>query len=158
MILGLHHVAMATINLDAMLRFYRDLMEFEVVAEGSWNKGSPRHDALVGLKDSAARFVVLRRGHTYIELFCYSSPQPARNDPNRPVSDAGITHLCLAVDGIEHEYTRLLDAGVRFHTAPGPKGPMQTTYGRDPDGNVFELIEFSDANHPFRFLCETEAA
>ena len=158
MILGLHHVAIATTNLDVMLRFYNGLLGFEVVAEGNWDKGSARHDALVALENSAARYLVLRCGSSYVELFAYSSPLPSPGDVNRPVSDAGITHLCLAVDDIDHEYARLEHAGVRFHTAPGPKGPMRATYGRDPDGNVFELIEFSDPEHPFRFHREQTAA
>lgn len=153
MILGLHHVGIAVTDLTAMLTFYRDLMGFELVAEGAWASGSRRHDALTGLENSAASYRVLRCGHTYLELFAYSSPPPRAGDPNRPVSDAGITHLCLAVDDIEREYARLSAAGVRFHTEPGPPGGMRATYGRDPEGNVFELIQFTDPAHPFRFLC-----
>lgn len=155
MILGLHHIGIATIDLEAMLGFYRDLLGFEIVAEGEWQPGSVRHDALTALTGSAARYRVLRKGHTYLELFAYSAPTPTPGDPDRPVCDAGLTHLCLAVDDIEAEYARLRAAGVRFHTEPGPPGPMRATYGRDPEGNVFELIQFSDPAHPFRFLCET---
>jgi glyoxylase I family protein len=154
MILGLHHIGIATTDLDKMLAFYGDIFGFEIVARGEWQPGSARHDALTALTGSAARYCVLRRGHTYLELFGYTAPAPKPGDPDRPVSDAGITHLCLAVDDIDAEYARLTAAGVRFHTEPGPRGPMRATYGRDPEGNVFELIEFSDPAHPFRFLCE----
>lgn len=153
LIYGLHHVGIAVMNPSAMLGFYRDLLGFEVVAEGSWD-ASARNDALTGLNGSAARYFVLRRGHTYIELFAYSAPPPEPGDPDRPVCNAGITHLCLAVDDIEKEYSRLSSAGVRFHTEPGPPGAFRATYGRDPEGNVFELIQFNDDAHPFRFHCQ----
>jgi len=153
-ILGLHHIGIATDDVGAAVGFYRDLLGFEPVAEGAWEPGSARHDALTALTGSAARYIVLRRGHTYLELFAYSAPRPRPGDPDRPVSDAGLTHLCLAVDDIEAEYRRLRAASVRFHTEPGPPGPLRATYGRDPEGNVFELIQFRDPAHPFRFLCE----
>jgi predicted enzyme related to lactoylglutathione lyase len=47
--------------------------------------------------------------------------------------------LCFDVDDVEAEYQRLLAAGVRFHTPPQDFGSARATYGRDPDGNVFEL-------------------
>ena len=65
------------------------------------------------------------------------------------MSDAGLTHIAIAVDDIDAEFTRMSEAGVRFHCPPGPKGPYRATYGRDPEGNVFELIEISDPTHPF---------
>lgn len=152
MILGLHHVAIATTDIDRMRRFYCDLIGYRVVAEGGWEAGDPRRDAFTQFGDSAARYLVLRLGDTYLELFRYSSPCHAPGDPDRPVSKPGITHLCVAVRDIDHEYARLRKAGVRFHADPGPRGAaLRATYGRDPDGNVFELVEFADADHPFAY-------
>ena len=62
--------------------------------------------------------------------------------PNRPACDAGITHICFDVINVDEEYERLLDAGITFHTPPvDVGGVVRTTYGRDPDGNIFELQE-----------------
>lgn len=149
MILGFHHAAIATTNLARMLDFYRTMLGFELITEQSWMAGSERHDILTGLSGSSARYAVLRLGHAYLELFEYLSPVPVPNDPDRPVSDAGLTHIAVAVDDIDAEFARMSEAGVRFHCPPGPKGPYRATYGRDPEGNVFELIEISDPTHPF---------
>ena len=46
------------------------------------------------------------------------------------------------------EYERLRQAGVAFHTEPQSVGLFRSTYGRDPDGNIFELQEVMDPNHP----------
>ena len=151
MILGYHHTGIATVDLDPMLAFYRNLLGFAVVCEDRWAAGSARHDMLTSLTGSAARFVVLRLGNAFLELFEYRSPTPRPNDPDRPVCDAGLTHIALAVDDIDGEVDRLSAAGVRFHCPPGPPGPLRATYGRDPEGNVFELMEFSTADHPFAY-------
>ena len=151
MILGYHHTAIATLDLDRMLAFYRDQLGFTTVLEDGWKAGSARHDALTQLADSEARYAVLRLGATYLELFEFRSPRPRATGSDRPVSDPGLTHMAFAVDDIETEVARLSEAGVRFHCAPGPPGAMRAVYARDPEGNVFELIEFCDPGHPFAF-------
>ena len=120
--------------------------------ETSWEKREII-DQIVGLKDSAARSVMLRAHNTHIELFEYSAPEPKRGDPNRPVCDHGYTHLCFDVVDIDAEYQRLLNAGIRFHTPPPRSdqlgsGKIRATYGRDPDGNVIELQEVLDQSNP----------
>jgi hypothetical protein len=37
---------------------------------------------------------------------------------------------------------------VPFHTAPVKVGVFHTTYGRDPDGNIFELQEIMGRGVP----------
>ena len=148
---GIHHVAVAVPDIDTARKFYVDLCGFEQVKEQSeWQAGNSFVDAIVGLKDSAAKAFIVRAPNAYIEVFQYLSPKPAPQDPDRPVNECGYTHFCLQVDDIQAVYDRMLEAGLSFHTPPTP---MQTdadgnkigysaTYGRDFFGNVFELIEF----------------
>ncbi|HEX3782475.1 MAG TPA: VOC family protein [Pseudonocardiaceae bacterium] len=140
MIRGLHHVAVATRDLDRLLPFYRDLLHWEVVTDWGWPAGTTAADRVTALPDSAARSVMLRKGNAYLELFQYTAPEPGPGDPNRRVCDPGITHLCLDVTEVDAEYDRLLAAGMVFHCPPQDVAPgVRTTYGRDPDGNVVEL-------------------
>jgi glyoxylase I family protein len=83
------------------------------------------------------------RGHgVELELFEFRHPVPKPADLSRPVCDQGITHFCVAVNDIDREYERLKAAGATFHCAPQKLAAEATvTYGRDPDGNVFELLE-----------------
>ena len=67
---------------------------------------------------------------------------------NRPASDAGLTHVAFDVVDILGEYERLKKAGVPFHTEPQTVGLFRSTYGRDPDENIFELQEVLDPGHP----------
>jgi catechol 2,3-dioxygenase-like lactoylglutathione lyase family enzyme len=156
MIHGIHHVALATGQLDRMVDFYCDVLGFEVVYRSGWQKGSVQIDELVGLPDSAARTAMLRSNSVFVEIFEYSSPAGKPGDPDRPVSDHGYTHICLWVSDIDAEHERLQAAGMRFHCAPHPapdppgRGAVRSVYGRDPDGNVIELLELLDPRSSLR--------
>ncbi len=143
MIRALHHVALSTANLERLQAFYCGLLGFTELSRTTWKGDQPRIDLVMALPGTAATTVMLQLGATCVELFQFEVPaqpaQPIRADGDRPVHKHGITHLCFDVDDVEAEYQRLLSAGLRFHTPPQDFGPARATYGRDPDGNVFEL-------------------
>ena len=148
MIRGIHHTAISTPDIERAIAFYRDLLGFEVLVNGAWPRGVESVDTLIGLKDSAARMAMLKKGNAMLELFEFESPAPARGNPHRPVNDHGLTHICLDVTDLGSEYARLKDAGMFFHSAPVGTGNACCVYGRDPDGNVIELMEFGSRDHP----------
>jgi catechol 2,3-dioxygenase-like lactoylglutathione lyase family enzyme len=154
MIRGVHHVAVATGDLDRLVAFYCDQLGFTLLKQGSWEAGSASVDRIVGLKDSAARTAVLRAGNLYLELFQYLSPPGRPGEPDRPVSDHGYTHFCLDVTDIDAEYERLSANGMTFHSPPPTReelgnGSIRAIYARDPDGNIVELQEVLDTSVPF---------
>jgi catechol 2,3-dioxygenase-like lactoylglutathione lyase family enzyme len=150
-ITGIHHVAISTPDAERLLEFYRDLLGMRVVYDQTWPVGTAKADAITGLSGSSARQLLLRCGNAYVELFEFRAPEARPGDPDRPVCDHGVTHLCLDVEDLDGEYERLSEAGVRFHCEPqdlGPLGPgvsVRTTYARDPDGTVVELQELTPA-------------
>ena len=99
---------------------------------------------IIDLKDAVARVAMLRSNNSFLELFEYSQPKPRSSNNRRPVCDHGITHVCFEVEDIELDYQRLKAAGIAFHCEPQLVGKKKATYGRDPDGNVFELVEILD--------------
>lgn len=140
MITGIHHVAISTSNLERALAFYRDLLGFRELSRSTWGADQPKIDRVMALDGTAATTVMLQLGATCVELFQFEAPpQPEATAGERPVHKHGITHLCFDVDDADAEYQRLLAAGVRFHVPPQDFGVARATYGRDPDGNVFEL-------------------
>ena len=142
MIHGINHVAISTPDIERSLAFYRDLLGLEEVFRRNWEVGETIFDNITDLEDSAALIVMLKAGNACVELFEYQKPAPKPGEPRRPVCDHGITHLCLQVTAIEAEYERLKAAGMEFHCPPQDFGSdIQATYGRDPDGNVVELLE-----------------
>ena len=142
MLKGFHHAAISTPDLERSVRFYRELFGCTVVKEFGWPAGIAEADALTGLRNSAARAVMLKLGDSYLEIFEFSSPLPKPADPDRPACDHGITHICLEVRDSQAEYARLKAAGMRFHAPPQAQEGGFVTYGRDPDGNIVELLEF----------------
>jgi catechol 2,3-dioxygenase-like lactoylglutathione lyase family enzyme len=148
MIRGIHHTAISTGDLERSVAFYRDLLGFEVVLDYEWPKGTPNLNATHALEETAARVMLLKRGNSMLELFQYQTPTPRPADPSRRLCDHGIIHFCLDIVDIDAEYERLKAAGMRFHCPPVQNGDAKMTYGRDPDGNVIELLEFLNADDP----------
>ncbi|MBT5676747.1 MAG: VOC family protein [Rhodospirillaceae bacterium] len=142
MIRGVHHVSISTNNHERLVGFYRDLIGLPFATSFDWEAGNEVADRCVGLRDSAVKTALLRAGNTFVEIFEYTNPPGAEGDPNPRACDPGLTHICFDVVDIEGEYARLSAAGVEFHTEPVEIGGIvKATYGRDPDGNIFEMQE-----------------
>ena len=152
-ILGFHHVGISTCNLERSVAFYCELFGFEKVFEFEWQPGSALFDRMMRLRETAARVAMLRTGTSFLEIFEFVSPRPAAaQDPDRPVCDFGFNHICIAVDNAAAECRRLEALGLRLHCPPiKSELPVTGTYGRDPDGNVIEILEICDPQHPFNF-------
>ena len=148
MIRGVHHTSFSTNNFGAMIYFYRDLLGFEQVASIEWDEGTEAADRVVGIKDSAVTHALLKAGNTFIEIFHYRNPRGANADPNSRACDVGVKHVCFDVLDIGAEYERLVSAGVKFNCAPVQFRGLLCTYGRDPDGNFFEIQEVLDPDSP----------
>jgi catechol 2,3-dioxygenase-like lactoylglutathione lyase family enzyme len=140
MIEGLHHVGISVTNLDKAIEFYTKMFDMELAA--SFPFGGPLYSQVMGLDNAHGRMGVVRKGSLMLELFEFANPSPARKDPNYSVGDRGISHFGIEVTDIEAVYERLVAAGTRFHcpVVTFPRG-VKATYGRDQDGNVFELLE-----------------
>lgn len=152
MIRGAHHVAISTPNIDRLLGFYRDLMGFEEIQRTAWPVGTDQIDSVLQLSGSAGAQVMLKGANICIELFEFTAPEPTPMDPQRPVCNHGHTHICFDVVNIEQVYDELCAAGIKFHAPPQDFGQLKATYGRDPDGNVFEIQELLDENDPGRLF------
>lgn len=143
MIKGFHHAALSTPDLDRCVDFYTRVLGCEVAWTFGWPAGSRAADDITGLDNSAARAAMLRLGASFIEIFEFSSPPPRVAGGDRPACDHGISHLCLEVQDIHGEFERLAAAGMRFHCPPQRQDSGWVTYGRDCDGNIIELLEFT---------------
>lgn len=141
MILGVHHVAIATSDMERIAQFYCDAFGFAVIKRGGWESDSLRHELVTGLKGSAAKTWMLQRPNLFIELFEYSEPMGV--SIHRRLCDPGYSHICFSVADIDAEYLRLTTYGMQFHGPPPgvPGDAVRAIYGADPDGNVIELLE-----------------
>jgi len=142
---GVHHTGISTPDLDRLVAFYRDMFGFQEVERLAWVERDDV-DTLQGLSGSAGTTAMIRLGGTYLELFQYDTPEPEWYEGDRPVSRAGLNHICIATDDVPGAHRRLLAAGMRFHGPPVDLGDGRPiAYGRDPDGNVVEIWQIEVA-------------
>ncbi len=146
MVKGFHHVAISVADMERSIAFYRDIFGMTQACE-AFPFGGEDYARIMALPDPQGRMCMMAKGNLMLELFEFAKPTPAPKDPQYPVSDRGFTHFGVWVEDIEGTYQRMLDAGVKFHCPVLQfQGGMKATYGRDPDGNVFELLEQCDAH------------
>ena len=139
MILGVHHSALAVPDLRRARDFYCGVLGFEVVMEADIPPGIPPMNQAFGIAEAGCKVCLVRKGNSCIELFEFA--QGEKGEAKRPVNRHGITHFALATDDYQKDYDHLLAHGVRFNTPPMGETPSRWAYGRDPFGNVIELLE-----------------
>ncbi len=137
MIVGVDHPALAVPDIQKALDFYCGVVGFELVAEFDLPDGLM--EAPFGIERAGCKVRMIHKGGTKIELFEFGDAR--EGDPRRPVNQHGITHIALASDDVPGDFSALAAAGVVFNTPVQGETPNQWCYGRDPFGNVIELIE-----------------
>ena len=138
MIRGIHHISLSTGDMERLLGFYRDLLGLELLLD-TQIADNPAFDHVVGLEGARARGVFLQAGNAYIEIWHFKAPVGKGPIGDRPVNDAGLTHICFDIEDIEATHRALAAAGVVFVSPPQHLGSVITCYARDPDGNLVEL-------------------
>ena len=140
----LNHVGISVSDLERSVRFYQEMFGMELAGPIFPFEGS-EFDQVMALDGPKGRIGYLTHPEIQLELFEFDSPRPVSQDANRPVANHGITHFGIQVEDIDGTYERMRAAGVRFHCPVIDfTGGIRATYGRDPDGNVFELLELKD--------------
>lgn len=144
MLVGIHHTAISTPDLDRSATFYRDLFGFETAFDFSWDASNDDFKRTHAEPETAGRVVMLERAGARLEIFEYAIPKPAPRGATPRNVDHGLCHFSFEVKDIDTEYARLSSAGMPFLSEPVPQAYIKCCYGRDPDGNLIELIEYFD--------------
>jgi len=140
-----HHFGIVVPDLEKASQFYQRALGFVEQYRFSWTaEHSPIVEKVIGIENSAAEAIMLEGAGCHLELFEYSDPEP-RGDPGteRP-SDRGIAHLAFAFDDVDAAWERFTDAGGEMQNRPVQLGRSQAVYGRDPFGNIIELMQLQD--------------
>ena len=124
LVVGLHHVALRVLNLDQAARFYGAAAGF-----APWPAAGALAESMGGLALCApnAGLLLLPAG---------AASEPVR----RPVSEAGMAHLCLQTPAIQQVVTQMTSLGALLHSEPIDLGTgFLYCYARDPEHNVIEV-------------------
>lgn len=126
--------AYSVADIEAVTRFYVDVLDFEVV------KDVPLGEAM--------HFRWLRNGNQGIELvqMANSTPGPERGVPPAHLMVRGPGQLMLRVEDLEATKAALLAKGVTPDvdiTAVAPLG-IKVMFVNDPEGNPIEIVEVTE--------------
>ena len=136
-----HHTALSVRDIELMSAFYCNGLGFKGLSSFGWPKGNAVADELLALDGTASKVKMLVSGDMHLELFEFSSPeQPHEADTKQP-HHYGITHTAYMVDDIHKTCAVLKKLGATFNSDPVNTGKWMAVYGRDPEGNIFELLQ-----------------
>jgi len=135
-----NHVGISVSEIDRSIAFYRDMFGMEQLCD-VFPFGGEQFEAIMDIPGVTGRMCMIGKGNLQLELFEFIDSKA--KDPEYPVSDRGYSHFGFEVEDIDATYAKLKAAGVRIHcpVITFNQGSMQAAYCRDPDGNVFELLE-----------------
>lgn len=126
-IIGLDHIVIRCSDLEAMVRFYRDIIGCSV---------DKRADHL-GL-------VHLRAGSALIDLVSVEGELGRRGGPAPGPDRHNVDHFCLRIDpfdidDLRHHFSQFgIDLG-KVHDNYGAEGTGPSVYLNDPENNLIEL-------------------
>lgn len=154
MIIKIEHTALSVANMERSLRFYRDILGFQVL-----RTIEPRSDAklgiIAGMPGAQARIVHLKFGDAMFELFEYVAPQGRPIPKKHCQADHGLIHLGFKSDDARSDYTRLKALGVEFLSKPVEFRPgVWVVYFRGPDGETCELRQDNFAGAKKESCCK----
>jgi glyoxylase I family protein len=133
---GIDHIVLRVTDLDAMRRFYCDIVGCIVERE--------RPD--LGLTH-------LRAGRSLIDLVTVDGPLGSRGGAAADLEGRNLDHVCLTLSPFDEKAARdwlaaqgveILESGQRF----GAEGEGMSLYVRDPEGTIVELKSPGDFKGP----------
>jgi glyoxylase I family protein len=141
MILATRHTGIVVDDLERSLRFWRDVMGLQVVAD-FWERGE-FIDTIQHLSDVNLHMIKLAAPDgTLIELLkdeAHPTPPPDRNQ----LCDRGIRHIAFTVGDVAATWATLRAAGCETLSEPitSPDGKARLFFVRDPEGNLLEMVQ-----------------
>ena len=136
-------------DLDASVRFFVEVLDFEKVSEREL--AGEELERLTGVFPARVRVARLRLGAEELELTEYLAPATGRAFPaGSRGNDLWFQHVAIVVSDMDAAYAKLRAHRVR-HASSEPQrlpdwnpsaGGIEAFYFRDPDGHFLELIRF----------------
>lgn len=136
-------IGIAVRNLAAMTKFYSDVLGFKHVSEVNVPADKSR---LNGLSPDGCTVVRLQTSYgERIKLLAAPSTQTTTHE-RWLLARAGLAYITLIIEGIDALCAQLKAKGVELASdAPVEnRAGLRVLFFQDPEGNVLELVEYSD--------------
>ena len=136
-VLGFSHICIAVSDMEASLRFYRDLLGLEVFFDLQLE--GPSMEAVTGEAGAHGRMIGGMLGGTVVELleFAHRGLEPQQQD-----AKLGYTNISLSVRDVDAAHAAIIAAGVQPEQQPVDIGGVRMFFVRDPDGTPVEFVSF----------------
>lgn len=142
----MHHTGLIVADIQASIAFYEALgFTMELPAPVTLENQQWIDTLNGGLEKTVMRQMFATLGEGRLEFLQYINPPGERGHHSLRTFGIGNAHIALAVDDVNSEYERLRALDIEFLSKPVPitegmYNGVTVIYGRDPDGNVFELV------------------
>lgn len=133
------HTAIVTPDIARLTGFYTMLTGVAVAREGNFGPHE-KFDVVAGIAGVRFSGAWMRLANAELEFWQYAHP-PTVPAARRNAAEPGWNHLCFESDDIAADHARLAAQGIELHGPPRDFGNARIFYGRDPDGNIFEVLE-----------------
>lgn len=137
-------VGICCVDLPALSRFYQQVLGFTFVTQVQMPAAAAQQ---VGLSDGG--YSVVRLQTPYGERIKLLAPEhtPSRQAPGLILDRQNASYLTFIVEDIASLVADLKTAGAIFFAGDAPiqlRPDVKALFCRDPEGNVLELVEYTD--------------
>jgi catechol 2,3-dioxygenase-like lactoylglutathione lyase family enzyme len=132
--LKFHHGGISVPDLEASIRWYHDMLGFEV-------------ENRFEIPKARARVAMIKRGPLRMELFEVQDGKPLPDDrrvPDRDLQTHGNKHVCFGIKSVDEAERELRAKGADIVFVGRFKDLAPNIFMRDNSGNLIEFIEQPD--------------
>lgn len=132
--LKFHHAGVSVPDLEASIRWYREVLGFEV-------------ENRFAIPKAHAKVAMIKRGALRMELFEVEQGKALPEDrrvPDRDLQTHGNKHVCFGIQSVDEAERELRAKGVDIVFLGRLKDLAPNIFMRDNSGNLIEFIEQPD--------------
>lgn len=141
MILATRHTGIVVNDMEACLRFWRDIMGLEVVID--FVEEGEFIDTIQALNEAKVHMIKLRAPDGSMIELLKDEHHPGETPAERKLCDRGVSHVAFTVADVRAAFDKLQGEGCTVLSDPttAPDGKARLFFARDPEGNLIEIVE-----------------